>query len=152
MRTRHPAGSVVVLLLLVLAISPGMCACLPPYLAKHAPPSSSRCHSNSDVARRSFLCMPRWEFALPYLSPFEGIPPVLQICCLSSRSGICCSTTPLMPTKLVRQSVTLLLHRPQRQPQVGPLQLQDLGSRCLKDLAVTLARVRYTRRRLYRQC
>jgi len=98
------------------------------------------CHSNSHFARRSFLCISRWEFARPSLSPFEGIPLVLQICCLSSRSGICCSTTPLLPTKLVRQSVTLLLHRPQRQPQVGSLQLQDLGSRCLKDLAVTLDR------------
>ena len=65
---------------------------------------------------------------------------MLQICSLSSRSGICCSTTPLLPAKLVRQSVTLLLLPPQRQPQVGPLQLQDLGSRCLEDLAVTLDR------------
>ena len=65
---------------------------------------------------------------------------MLQICSLSSRSGICCRTIPLLPTKLVRQSVTLLLHRPQRQPQVGPLQLQDLGSRCSKYSAVTLNR------------
>ena len=134
MRTRHPAGSVVVLLLLVLAISPGIYARLLTELhGKHAPPSCSRCHSDSSIARRLFACMPRWEFAMP----FEGIPPVLQICCLSSRSGICCSTTPLLPTKLVPQSVTLLLHRPPRQPQVGPLQLQDLGSRCLEHLAVT---------------
>ncbi len=110
---------------------------LPTYVEIRASPSCSRCHSKLDVARRLYACC---ELALPSLSPFEGIPPVLQICCLSSRSGICCSTTPLLPTKLVRQSVTLLLHRPQQQPQVGPLQLQDLGSRCLKYSAVPLRR------------